>query len=299
MNKKQITSRRGSKEKSYHLDKSFITDPLPFGDFRLFQLGRRYCTPETVIEELAHIDWFELTVATDGKGIVYTNGAAVPIVRGDIYFSFPCDHHAIVLDLADPLKYDFFSFSTSDESLAADLSAIMERNAAADARIVRDEQIASLVSTAIAELNAGKRHSERLLTALFSEIIIRLVRGFFFEAPPKAPHPSESPDALCYRLMHYIDTHIYSMENLEELSALTGYNYSYLSALFRRITSESLSEYYRNRRLETARLHIMENALTITQIAELLRYSSIYTFSRAFKQRFGTSPEQYRKIGDA
>ena len=85
------------------------------------------------------------------------------------------------------------------------------------------------------------------------------------------------------------------MQGLDELSDLTGYNYSYLSALFRRVTSESLCDYYRNRRLETARLHIAENALSITAVAELLRYSSIYTFSRAFKNRYGLSPEQYRR----
>jgi len=279
-------------KKSYHLNKPFIADPRPFGDFRLYQLGRLYCTGETVIEEHAHIDWFEITVVTGGKGTVYTNGIGVPITRGDIYLSFPCDHHAIVSDRDDPLKYDFFSFSTTDESLMADLSMIMDQNAAADARTVRDEHIASLVSTAIAELDAQKRHSERLLAALFLEIVIRIARGFFREDPHKA---TERPEALCQRLMHYIDTHIYSMESLEELSALTGYNYSYLSALFRRVTSESLSDYYRARRLETARLHIAENTLSITRIAELLRYSSIYTFSRAFKQRFGISPEQYRK----
>ncbi len=296
MSEVHAVGRRGPIRESYHLNKPFITDPRPFGDFRLYQLGRLYCTGETVIEEHAHIDWFELTVATGGKGTVYTNGAAVPIARGEIYLSFPCDHHAIVSDREDPLKYDFFAFSTSDESLMADLLLIMEQNASANARIIKDEQIAALVSAAIAELDAGKRHSERLLSSLFSEILIRLVRGFFLEAPPHAPHPAaESHDALCYRLMHYIDTHIYSMESLVELSALTGYNYSYLSALFRRITSESLADYYRARRLETARLHIVENILSITQIAELLRYSSIYTFSRAFKQRFGHSPEQYRK----
>ena len=297
MQKDRISvARRGELSKYYHINKVFLSEPRVIGDFRLYQLGRLYCTGETVIEEHAHIDWFEITVATGGRGTVYTNGTAVPISRGEIYLSFPCDHHAIVSDPVDPLKYDFFSFSADDESLCADFSTIMEQCAAADARIVRDERIATLVGDAIAEVDAGKRHSERLLYALFSEIFIRLVRGFFRESSPVTPPPAiERTDALCYRLMHYIDTHIYSMQGLDELSDLTGYNYSYLSALFRRVTSESLCDYYRNRRLETARLHIAENALSITAVAELLRYSSIYTFSRAFKNRYGLSPEQYRR----
>ena len=279
----------------YHLNKSFFSAPRIYGGIRLIQIGRLHCKSDSAIAEHAHIDWFELTVATDGKGIVYTNGTAVPISRGEIYLSFPWDHHAILSDSTDPLKYDFFAFSVEDAELSADLFAIMEANAAAERRVFRDEAIATLISSATSELDAGFKHSERLLGALFSEIVIRTVRGFSRVCTPEAPR-AESADALCYRLMHYIDTHIYTLDSLEELADFTGYNYSYLSALFRRITAESLSEYYMRRRLETARLHIVENVLSITQIAELLRYSSIYTFSRAFKSRFGVSPEQYRKI---
>jgi AraC-like DNA-binding protein len=290
-----VPSGQSRTEGCYHLNRSFFASPRSFGAIRLIQLGRLYCKSNSAIAEHAHIDWFELTVATAGRGTVFTNGVAVPIVRGEIYLSFPWDHHAILSDEADPLKYDFFAFSVEDPDFSADLGAIMEENAAADRRVIRDEKIASLVSTAIAELDSARRHSEKLLSALFSEMMIRIVRGFSPEDAKKSPRSdAASVDALCYRLMHYIDTHIYSMESLEALSELTGYNYSYLSALFRRATSESLSSYYRRRRLETARLHIAENILSVTAIAELLRYSSIYTFSRAFKDAYGVSPENYR-----
>lgn len=281
-------------EGCYHLNKSFFSVPRVYGGVRLIQIGRLHCKSNSAIAEHAHIDWFELTVATDGKGIVYTNGTAVPISRGEIYLSFPWDHHAILSDDIDPLKYDFFAFSAKDTELSEDLLAIMEANTAAERRIFRDETIASLISAATSELDSGLKHSERLLGALLSEIVIRTMRAFSRIAPAEVPR-AESSDALCHQLMHYIDTHIYTMDSLEELADFTGYNYSYLSALFRRVTAESLSAYYMRRRLETARLHIMENVLSITEIAELLRYSSIYTFSRAFKSRFGISPEQYRK----
>ncbi len=281
-------------EGCYHLNHSFFSAPRVFGGIRLIQIGRLYCKSGSAIAEHAHIDWFELTVATAGRGTVFTNGAAIPISRGEIYLSFPWDHHAIRSDDADPLKYDFFAFSVEDEALLSDLHTVMDQNTEADRRLLRDEAVAALVSTAIAELDSGRRHSERLLGAMLSELVIRVVRGFLRE-DAKGPHTDfSSQEALCYRLMHYIDTHIYSMEGLGELADFTGYNYSYLSSLFCRVTSESLSSYYRRRRLETARLHIAENILSVTAIAELLRYSSIYTFSRAFKDAYGCSPENYR-----
>lgn len=279
----------------YHLDRHYMKQPLCFGSFRLFQIGRLYCTPQTVIGEHAHINWFELTVATGGRGRVYTNGIDIPIERGDIYLSFPCDFHAIKSDPADPLKYDFFAFSTEEPVFAQELEQIVQTHMSADRRLLRDEQISSLIGSAIAEINTEKQYSEELLGAIFTQLIIRLIRNFSGTTPDELRTNITDADSLCYRLMNYIDTHIYTITELCELADVTNYNYSYLSSLFRKVTSGTLSDYYRNRRLETARLLILEDQLNISQIADLLHYSSIYTFSRAFKDQYGLSPEQYRK----
>ena len=196
-------------EGCYHLNKAYFSSPRIFGDVRLVQIGRLHCKGDSAIAEHAHIHWFELTVATAGKGIVYTNGMPVQVARGDIYLSFPWDHHAILSDDKDPLRYDFFAFSVEDSALRSDLFSITEKNAAADRRIIHEDAVASLISSALTELDAGQRHSEKLLEALLSETVIRVVRAFLFAAQVESPRAvTESADALCQRLMHYIDTHI-------------------------------------------------------------------------------------------
>lgn len=294
-----MISKRASapQAKYYHLDQHYMTQPLRFGHCRLFQIGRLYCTEKTVIEKHAHINWFEITLVTGGRGVVYTNEVGSAVRRGDIYLSFPCDFHAITPDADDPLKYDFFAFGTDDEALSADLDHIMQTHASAEDRIIRDERIAALVGEAIAEIHESEPYSQALLTAIFTQILIRVVRGFLYHTPPPRTNVTE-PQALCYRLMNYMDTHIYTMTGLDELARATNYNYSYLSSLFKKTTSGTLADYYRNRRLETARLLILENEMKISQIAELLNYSSIYTFSRAFKDHYGLSPEQYKRACD-
>lgn len=284
-----------SRTKHYHLDKSFRSSPLRFGSFRLVQIGRMYCTGQTVIGKHAHKNWFELTIATKGRGTVLTNDVAIPVEAGDIYLSFPCDFHSIVSDSKDPLRFDFFAFFVEDPTFGTELEQIMQMHMPPDARILRDETIASLVSIAIAEMNAENPYSNELLTALFTQLLIRLIRGFLYDGGTHAKSGVTDADALCYRLMNYIDTHIYTMTGLEELSEVTNYNYSYLSALFRKTTAGTLADYYRRRRLETARLLIAEDERSISEIATMLRYSSIYTFSRAFKDQYGVAPSQYKK----
>ena len=286
-------------DKKYHLNKSYLASPLVFGNCRLFQIGRLYCTENTVVSKHAHINWFELTIVTEGKVTVYTDDVGVPVRRGDIYLSFPCDFHGITSDAENPLKYDFFAFGTDHAQWAADLEQIVQTRRPADRRLIRDDTVSSLIASAIAEVDRNERYAPELLEAIFNQVIIRLIRRFLDNAPGGNHGTVTDAQALCYRLMNYIDTHIYTMTGLGELAELTNYNYSYLSALFRKVTDSTLAEYYRNRRLEAARLLIAENELSITHIADLLNYSSIYTFSRAFKDQYGISPEQYRRCQEA
>lgn len=283
-------------EKHYYLNRNYISNPLHFGSFRLFQIGRLYCTGQTVVDKHAHIDWFELTIVTHGKGTVITNDVEIPVKQGDIYLSFPCDFHAITSNKDEPLRYDFFSFKTEDVSLSEALIQLMETHIHPGMRIVRDDVIASLVSGAIAEIDRDDGYTERMIEASCTQILVRLLRAFSDRGITEHQRSNASEaEALCYRLMNYIDTHIYTLSSLEELAEMTNYNYSYLSSLFHKTTSGMLTDYYRKRRLETARLLIEEGALKINEIASLLRYSSIYTFSRAFKDFFGVSPSQYKR----
>lgn len=57
---------------------------------------------------------------------------------------------------------------------------------------------------------------------------------------------------------------------------------------------EPLKEYFTRRRFERA-TQLLEDGMSVTQIADMLGYKSIHSFSRAFTRRFGVSPLEYRK----
>ena len=284
-------------DKRYHLNRSYVRDPLSFGNTRLFQIGRLYCSEHTVVGVHSHLNWFELTIVTEGKGTVITNGTSVPVSAGDIYLSFPGDFHGITPDTADPLKYDFFAFNTVDAALSEELEALTTRVTAADRRVFRDERVRYLVGQAIAEVDGRELYASEILNAQFEQIIRYVLRDFHVVTPAKHAFGVGKQEELCYQMMHYIDTHIYTMQSLSELAEAMRYHYSYLSDLFRRVTSETLLHYYRTRRLEAARLLLGEGKLSVGEVAELLHYASIYTFSRSFKEAFGTSPVQCKRGG--
>ena len=276
----------------YHLDKCFGKEPLQFNDFYLVQIGRLYFAPSDFMHLHAHKDFYELTILTDGEGEVITNGKATAVKRGDIYFSLPCDMHEIRSSKDAPMKYDFFSFRTENPKYLQMLDEAA-RCLSTEDRVFSDERISALVCDAILEFTKEAPLSEELLYSIFTQIIVYIIRDFNTASPRAKRRNASSSDAICYQIMNYIDTHVYTMKNLEELAEVMKYNYSYLSTLFKNTTGNTLLSYYYAKRLAVARMLILENSLKISEIAEQLGYSSLYAFSRAFKGMYGVSPKQY------
>ena len=280
---------------NFHFDKRFMDNAPVFGDTVLYQIGRLHSNSRTKVDTHIHGDLYELTVVTDGCGVITTNGVPVEVSRGDIYLSFPCDTHKIESDREKLLKYDFFAFNTVAPKLREQLEQIVLDHSSAESRVFRDERVSSLVGNAISEFDRELFGSKELLENIFSQILIYTVRSFCEKNTSSRVGHFTNAETLCYRLMNYIDTHIYTMKKLDELTEVMGYSYGYLSALYKKTTSNTLAAYYREKKLEIARLLVCENHLKVGEISEMLNYTSVYAFSKAFKKRFGLSPENYLK----
>lgn len=279
----------------YHFDNTYISSPLKFGDLYMIQIGRRYCEAASVIPAHSHKNWFELTVVTAGSGSVSANGEACEVAPQDIYLSFPGDIHEIRADADNKLEYDYFSFFSDDREMNDQLELLIRNNRNSQSRRFRDDRITFLIGCALAEFTGHREHSGEMLDCIFHQILICLIRDFSELAHDSA----DVSDAgiLCLQLMNYLDAHVYSPEGLEEAAKKFNYNYSYLSSLFKKTTGKNLSEYYRERKMETAKVLLLEQKKKICEIAQLLNYSSQFAFSRAFKERFGISPKSFRASG--
>lgn len=279
---------------NFHLDRTYFATPRKFTNFHLLQIGRMFCKNDTVIESHIHTNLYELTIVTDGEAVIYTNDIPTRVQKGDIYLSYPGDIHRIESDKINPLKYDFFAFRLNDSIFTNDFDTITQDYSSPTTRVFHNNEVRYLIGNAIAEIDSDEQYSEHLLDSVFNQILIYVIRGFREIKPRKNRSNATRNELLCYRLMNYIDTHIYTMKNLDELSAVTDYSYGYLSALFKETTGGTLSGYFRDKKLDAARLLLLEGKLNVTEISELLNYSSVYAFSKAFKEQYGASPKNYK-----
>lgn len=279
--------------KIYQLDKSYFQQPLDFEGIRVAQIGRLYCDENTTISEHIHKSFYELTIVTDGVGEIITNGMSTKVKRGDIYFNFPGDTHKIVSDSRDCLQYDYFAFNCEIPHINEKLHYIEEHYQNHNMRVFASEQIRGLVVSAIAELNEEKEDTAELLALIFKQIVLYAIRSFS-GSDIKKSFKAISADVLCYKITNFIDENIYTIKNLSELSEVTNYSYGYISSVFKKHTNETIFEYYHKRKLDTAANLLLENRMKVSEVAEMLNYSSAYALSKAFTAYYGCSPRAYR-----
>lgn len=278
----------------YHYIKNYYCDnDYPaYGDIALVQIGTAYCEPSTVVEEHMHGLYWELSIITAGKGTIYTNGVGTEVKENDIYVSLDHEKHKIVSDENSPLKYDFFAFIVINETFKNEILSFSHILKSPSNRIIKNDTIKTLFQTALAETSMERYCSKKYLEMLFSQILIQLIRTLKQQDIDYSTLPSKNEE-LCYQIMHYIDTNIFSFTTLESLSEVFNYDYKYLTYIFTKTTKQTLSNYVRLKRLEKACALLKEGKHTSTEISETLHYSSLYAFSKAFKKQYGISPKNY------
>ncbi len=280
-----------TKLQGYKINNQFFDIPLELGSIRLIQIGRYFCTEDTVIREHLHKDFLELTIVNEGRGVVCANGKEMPVEKNDIFVSFPFDTHEILSDKNEPLQYDHLAFIVENKEYNTLLQEIFTDFYDSSYRVIEDSRINYLTYCILGEFSKERIMKNETVENFILNILIYIIRAFNKKESVNSIEHATEKEVICNRIMNYIDTHIYSIEKLNDLSAVTGYNYNYLSTIFAQTTGITLREYFLNRKLEVANMLIREGKLKICEIAEKLHYSDGNALTKAYKKKYGKSPK--------
>ena len=285
----------GSEHGKYLIDYQFITDPFVLNGIGVYQIGKKFCDSDTVTPPHLHLKWFELTIANAGKGKISANGTEETIESGDIFLSFPNEIHAVESDPDDRMTYSFFSFYFEEKSYREAFEKIAVNYAADKSRVFRNPLIPALVDLLISEISDPDTRKSRLASITTEQIALLVARAV--TQPDFAQNKRVGNDEqLTFFVMRYLLLNLFRLNRLSDISEDLGYNYSYLSRIFKKTAGQSITEYFLSLKMERAKLLLREKDLSVTDIAETLHYSSVYSFSKAFKAKFGISPTDYRKL---
>ena len=139
----------------------------------------------------------------------------------------------------------------------------------------------------IQRMDACKTEAEiiELYRAMIGEFTARVAK--------KKQEPRYSKPILV--ALDYIYLHLQQTIAVEDVAAHVGLHRSYLSILFRRETGVSLSDYFREKRIEAAQNMLRFSGFTLQEISSYLAFNSQSHFASVFKKYTGLTPGAYRQ----
>ena len=96
------------------------------------------------------------------------------------------------------------------------------------------------------------------------------------------------------RALWYIESHFSGELSLEEIATMGGVSRFHMTRAFSAATGHSIMRYVRARRLTEAARALSDGAPDILALAIEAGYGSHEAFTRAFRDQFGTTPEEVR-----
>lgn len=97
-------------------------------------------------------------------------------------------------------------------------------------------------------------------------------------------------------LKTYINQNTDQLLSREQLATMAGFSVPHFHRIFSAESGENIAAYIRRVRLERAARKLMFGAVDLTQVALAAGYKSHAAFSKAFKQQYGYTPSQFRKL---
>lgn len=267
----------------------FYLTPKRCGPFFLVQAGESFCSADTVIP--SHMQrCFELTYALSGNALCYANDTATKIEDGDCFFSFPGEVHKIESDATNPLHFIFFAFYTKENSKENRyIKFIKESFRESETRKLQIPQISETLRNILNELKGSDEYTPRMVRSHLEELLIECCRKIHNKPTLVYPVRYSDSDMLTKDLILYIDENAEKIKSAAELAKIFHYSLPNLSKIFREGTGLSIGKYINSKRLELSN-RLLDDGLSITEVGERLGFSSIHTFSRAYKNYFHISP---------
>lgn len=146
------------------------------------------------------------------------------------------------------------------------------------------------------EMEKKQKHYELMVRMKLAELLVVLSR---YRAKEAFYQESQKVQTVKHQKVHevadYLLSHPETEESLEELAARFYISKSYLSRIFKEVTSFTVNEYTNINRVKKAQSLLIHSEYSVTEIAGMLGFESITYFERVFRKYADSAPLKYRK----
>ncbi|MBQ8416166.1 MAG: helix-turn-helix transcriptional regulator [Clostridia bacterium] len=250
-------------------------------------------------------DFWELMYVDSGEVYAITNGVGTMLSQGQIIFNRPMEQHAHISNKRVPNNMLVITFTahgsameffekkifTLDKTQKTLLSLFMK-----EAEIALGKLPDEYSNKNPLDFSHAPFGSLQLLECYLTEFLLILKRSNERIAVHPLRHgDGKAPDSpMIEMITEYLKDCVRSDLSLGELCARFYIGKSRLCKMFRDHVGKSPMEYFTDLKMAEAKKLLRQGEFSVGRIADLLGFSSIHNFSRAFKKAVGFSPSEYR-----
>jgi AraC-like DNA-binding protein len=231
-------------------------------------------------------DLYELVYVDKGALHNVVNGTDTVLRQGEMMVYSPGLWHMQHADLDTEVSFITVTF----ELLRGELGTLVNR------RIPLDADGTALLRRMLVERDKNDRYSGDLIVCVLQMLLLGILRnGEKAETRLKTPASLLNENSIVNAALTYISANARKKLSVPLVAKSCNVSVSRLTKLFQERLAITPGEYIRRVKLEESRALIKAGEGNVSQIAELLQYSTVQHFSRQFKAKFGVSPSEFAK----
>ena len=272
-----------------------------FHSIYYFEFGKDFFYPPE------KYDFWVMTYCDAGKITAIADGMAQTVEQGQLVFNHPNEVHAHVSNRLDPNNMLIVSFGCHSPAMRffehkiftlgkteKTLISLFAKTAKEALGNIPDDY----ANRDPLDFSKAPMGTMQLLECYLTELLLVLLRGGeqgYTTSKANATSRELTQSSLAELIVSYLRENVCASITLSDLCNRFFMGKSNLCKLFDEHVGQSPMEYFSSLKIAEAKRLLRREELSIGRIADMLSYSSIHNFSRAFKNGTGFSPSEYRK----
>ena len=251
-------------------------------------------------------DFWEMVYVDNGRINAIVDGIGITLEKGQVIFHQPMEMHSHIANHVDASNVVVVSFACRSPLMSTFNKKIFSLEKSpqkvlslflAEARGALGQISGEYENKSPLDFSHARQGSVQLMQCYLVEFLFSLIRSddASVQAMQHTPHDRlMAESSLVDSIENFIETLMAETPSLPLLCEHFSISRTYLCRIFKESTGTSPVDYWIALKIKEAKKLIRQGNQNMTQISELLGYSSIHHFTRMFKRVTGLSPTGYK-----